>query len=59
MRGEDKWDESTIPLSDKLNAKIMEPNLMIDLKSSSSDVSIMKVLGLLFIDLCVLVRVVT
>ena len=42
----------------ELKTRIIEPNLIIDLKSSSSYVSVMKGLSLLFVDLRVLVRVV-
>ena len=38
--------------------RMVEPDLINDLKGSSSDVLIMKGLGLLFVDLRVLVRVV-
>ena len=42
----------------ELKTRSIEPDVIIDLKDFSSDVPIMKALGLLFVDLCVQVRVV-
>ena len=42
----------------KVKARLLEPELTIDLKGFSLDVPIVKGLGLLFVDFCILVCVV-
>ena len=72
LRVEDKYRSSveqfqnhigTIPSEaqlsrEELEARVVEPDLVVDLEWSSSDVSVVEGLGLLLVDLRVLVRVV-